>query len=261
MRERAVRVHARLRPRTPSRRQSAIGIVGVLLLWECAVRCGMMDAAICPAPTMLMTELAALARAGILGEALAASGTRWLVGMVLGSTVAVVAAVAAGCCARIGGWVLPWVHLLYPVPKIALLPLFVLWLGIGEWPKSVIIALGAFFPVFINTWNGIRRLPVRYDEVVAVYPVGMGYYLRHILLPATAPAIFVGLKLAAGSALVLLVAAEMLAADTGIGALILHYGDLMLTAPLLACVAVLAAAGLCIQYILGQAERYFVRWR
>ncbi len=261
MAEMPVRVHAQLKPRTPARRQSAVGIVGVLLLWECAVRCGAVDAASCPAPTMIMTELAALAATGILGKALAASGLRWLVGMVLGSTVGVALAVAAGRCTRVGGWVLPWVHLLYPVPKIALLPLFVLWLGIGEWPKSVIIALGAFFPVFINTWNGIGRLPVRYDEVVAIYPVGTRYYLRKILLPAAAPAIFVGLKLAAGSALVLLVAAEMLAADTGIGALILHYGDLMLTAPLLACVTVLAAAGLCIQYLIGRAERYVIRWR
>lgn len=256
-----VRVHLPLTAATPSQRQTAIGIGVVLLCWEWIVRAGWVAAAVCPAPSMILTELAVLGHSGILGPALLASGIRWLTGMTAGSIVGILAAVAAGRRTAIGGIIVPWVHLLYPVPKIALLPLFILWFGIGEWPKSIIIGLGAFFPVFINVWNGIRRLPRSYDEVIAVYPVGTGYYLRRILLPALLPAVFVGLKLAAGSALVLLVAAEMLAADTGLGALILHYGDLMLTAPLLACVTVLAAAGLVIQLLIDRAERYFIRWR
>ncbi len=256
-----VRVHPPAATREPGRRHIVGGIGGVLLLWECAVRFGGVNATDCPAPSMIILELVRLGVTGVLWPALVASGMRWLTGMLTGCGLGVLLAVAAGRDRLLGGLTVPWVHLLYPVPKIALLPLFVLWLGIGELPKLVIIALGAFFPVFINTRHGMSRLPRRYDEVVAVYPVGTRYYVRRILLPGVYPSVFAGLKLAAGSALVLLVAAEMLAADTGIGALILQYGDLMLTASLLACVTVLAAAGLVIQYLIGCWERAVVRWR
>ena len=135
----------------------------------------------------------------------------------------------------------PIVNALYPIPKIALLPLFILWLGIGELSKVTIIALGVFFPVAMNTYSGVKNVDT--------------------LLIKVAVSFNAGLRLAAGTSLLLLVAAEMIAAQEGIGALILHYGDLMITDRLMAGVIVLSLLGLIFNLGLQWLEHKIVPWK
>ena len=104
--------------------------------------------------------------------------------------------------------------------------------------------MGVFFPVLINTYSGVTRMPVIYTKVSVICQLTDRQYIRRVVLPAAMPSIFTGLRLGAGISLILLVAAEMLAAGKGIGALVLHYGDLMLTDRLMACVVLLALMGL-----------------
>ena len=148
---------------------------------------------------------------------------------------------------RIGS---PIVNALYPIPKIALLPLFILWLGIGELSKVTgelskvtIIALGVFFPVAMNTYSGVKNVDPLLIKVAVSFNATRWMTLKKVVLPAALPMIFAGLRLAAGTSLLLLVAAEMIAAQEGIGALILHYGDLMITDRLMAGVIVLSPFG------------------
>lgn len=233
----------------------------LLLGWEAAVRVGAIPALYLPAPTTVLAELQRLLLDGTLPAALLASGIRWLVGVAGGTLCALVPALALGLSPTGRKFLLSGVHVFYPMPKIALLPLLVLWLGIGELPKYVIIGLGVFFPLALNTLAALAQVPRQYYEVAAVYPTSRGRLIREVLWPAILPAIFTGLRLGCGTALILLIAAEMLAADTGLGALILQYGGLMLTAPLLACVAVLSLAGVLIQWLLTRAEYYAMPWR
>lgn len=233
----------------------------VLAIWEGAARVGAVPEIILPGPVAIVGELFRLAGVGDLGPAVAASAWRWLVGVAGGGVLGLALALAAGVQRHVRAVLVPLVHFLYPVPKIAMLPLFVLWLGIGESPKWLIIGLGVFFPVFISTLQGIAHIPRIYYEVATVYPTSQGRFLRQIVLPAVLPSVFAGLRLGCGTALVLLVAAEMIAADTGVGALILHYGDLMLTKSLLACVLLLSLAGLLVQWLLQQAERLAIPWK
>lgn len=201
-----------------------------------------------PAPTSILLESFRLSF-NELGLAVIASAKRWVVGVGLGSIIGISLAILCGTQKKWRSALEPWIHFLYPIPKIAILPLIVLWLGIGEVPKYVVLALGAFFPTFLTTLEGIDHLPRIYYEVLAIYPVSHAYFLRKIIIPAIIPSIFAGLRLATGTGLVLLVAAEMIAADTGLGALILHYGDLMLTTSLMACVLLLAWLAALLQQV------------
>lgn len=230
-------------------------------IWETTARLGFLPAIYLPAPTVIITELFRLLATGELLPALGASAERWLIGVVGGGLCGLLLALGAGTRRNLHELTVPLVHFLYPVPKIAMLPLFILWLGIGEEPKWVIIGLGVFFPVFISTLQGIRHIPRIFYEVAAVYPTSNARFLRKIVFPAVLPSIFAGLRLGCGTALVLLVAAEMIAADTGIGALILHFGDLMLTHSLLACVLLLSLAGLFVQWTLQYLERLAIPWK
>ena len=166
----------------------------------------------------------------------------------------------AGTSALADRMVTPLVNALYPIPKIALLPLFILWLGIGELSKVTIIALGVFFPIAMNTYSGVKNVDPLLIKVAASFRAGWFYTMRCVVLPYALPMIFAGFRIAAGTALLLLVAAEMIAAEKGIGALILHYGDLMITDRLMAGVIVLSLLGLLFTLLLEWLEKRLVPW-
>ena len=147
------------------------------------------------------------------------------------------------------------------MPKIALLPLIILWLGIGEVSKISIISLGVFFPVVINTYSGVKNIDPLLVKVAVSYRTSRLNIIRKVILPAALPVIFAGLKLAAGTSLLLLVAAEMIAAKEGIGAMVLHYGDLMLTTKLMVGVLVLSLLGLIFNRALEWLERILIPWK
>lgn len=155
----------------------------------------------------------------------------------------------------------PIVNALYPIPKIALLPLFILWLGIGELSKVTIIALGVFFPVAMNTYSGVKNVDTLLIKVAVSFNASWWLTMKSVVLPSALPVIFAGLRLAAGTSLLLLVAAEMIAAQEGIGALILHYGDLMITDRLMAGVIVLSLLGLIFNLGLQWLEHKIVPWK
>jgi NitT/TauT family transport system permease protein len=149
----------------------------------------------------------------------------------------------------------------FPIPKIALLPLLILWLGIGEPSKVAVIALGVFFPMAINTYAGVRQADPLLVRAAVAFGAGRWSVIRKVILPSALPMIFAGLKLGAGTALLLLVAAEMIAADSGIGFLVLHAGNIMDTTKLMVGIVVLSLLGLLSHWALARCERLAVPWR
>ena len=139
--------------------------------------------------------------------------------------------------------------------------LFILWLGIGELSKVTIIALGVFFPVAMNTYSGVKNVDTLLIKVAVSFNASWWLTMKSVVLPSALPVIFAGLRLAAGTSLLLLVAAEMIAAQEGIGALILHYGDLMITDRLMAGVIVLSLLGLIFNLGLQWLEHKIVPWK
>lgn len=213
-----------------------------------------------PPPTLIISALIDMIQDGEIGVSLAASLYRILLGFFLGSAFGLLVGLVTGTSALADRMANPIVNALYPIPKIALLPLFILWLGIGEVSKVTIIALGVFFPVAMNTYSGVKNVDTLLIKVAVSFHAGWGYTMRNVVLPYALPMIFAGLRIAAGTALLLLVAAEMITAEQGIGALILHYGDLMITERLMAGVIVLSVLGLIFNLFLQFLERKLVPW-
>ena len=230
---------------------SFAAIAFLLAVWEIICSTGLISSLFLPAPSAILTALGKLITSGEISRSLTASLYRILLGFALGTgTYALMD--------RIGT---PIVNALYPIPKIALLPLFILWLGIGELSKVTIIALGVFFPVAMNTYSGVKNVDTLLIKVAVSFNASWWLTMKSVVLPSALPVIFAGLRLAAGTSLLLLVAAEMIAAQEGIGALILHYGDLMITDRLMAGVIVLSLLGLIFNLGLQWLEHKIVPWK
>ena len=214
----------------------------LLIVWEFICQLGLVSQLFLPAPSKILTSLFEMC-------------------FTLGSLIGLILGLITGTSAlgdRIGT---PIIQALYPIPKIALLPLFILWLGIGELSKITIIALGVFFPVAMNTYAGVKNVDTLLIKVAVSFNANWWLTMKSIILPSALPMIFTGLRLAAGTSLLLLVAAEMIAAQEGIGALILHYGDLMITDKLMAGVIVLSLLGLIFHLILLKLEKTIIPWK
>jgi ABC-type nitrate/sulfonate/bicarbonate transport system permease component len=239
----------------------AASLATVVAAWELTSRAGAVPSVFLPAPSTVALELARMAASGELLRSLQASLVRIVLGFLIGSGAGVVVGTVAAVSAVAEALVDPLIAATYPIPKIALLPLLVLWLGIGEASKVAVIAIGAFFPVAVGTMAGIRGT----DPLLVRAAVSLGasplQVIAKVRIPSALPVLFAGLRLAAGMSLLLVVSAEMIAAATGIGFTILHAGDLMQTPKLLAAIVVLSALGLLSTWGLKVVEHKVVRGR
>ena len=240
---------------------SVVSILCLLAIWELICQSEVVSSLFLPAPTAIISALLQMIADGEIGVSLATSLYRILAGFFIGSLVGLAVGLVTGTSALMDKIGTPIVNAIYPIPKIALLPLFILWLGIGELSKVTIIALGVFFPVAMNTYSGVKNVDTLLLKVAASFNASWWMTMKSVVLPNALPMIFAGLRLAAGTSLLLLVAAEMIAAQVGIGALILHYGDLMITDRLMAGVIVLSLLGLVFNLILQFLERKAIPWK
>jgi NitT/TauT family transport system permease protein len=238
-----------------------LALLGLVVLWEAFARLGWVPVLFLPSPLGVLEELAGMVVSGELLVHLAASLQRLALGFVVGGALGVIAGVTVGFFSRaeaVGG---PLIAATFPIPKIALLPLLILWLGLGEPSKVAVIALGVFFPMAINTYAGVRQADPLLVRAAVAFGAGRWSVIRKVILPSALPMIFAGLRLAAGTALLLLVAAEMIAVESGIGFLVLQSGNLMATTKLMVGIVVLSVLGVLSHWGLGWLERAALPWR
>jgi taurine transport system permease protein len=247
-----------LRPRWIA---AAIAFVVVLVFWETAARAGWVSALALPPLSAVGAALSELIRSDAfwrnIHDSLFRIATGWSLGTVCGLGVG--AAMGIWSVARAVG--MPAVAALFPIPKIALLPLLILWLGIGEASKVATIALGVFFPTVIATYSGIDNVPRNLIRMAQSFNLPWFAIVWKIILPGALPGILAGFRISASIALILLVSAEMIGAQYGIGQFILTAGNLMQTDQLLAGVVILSLLGLLIGTLLTRLERWVLRWR
>ena len=153
------------------------------------------------------------------------------------------------------------VSALFPVPKIALVPLFIVWFGIGEGSKLVTLGFGVFFPTVINTLAGVDGVSRGLIRMGQSFGLSRTAILAKIVLPGALPAILAGFRITTATAIILLVAAEMIGAEYGIGAFVLSAGNLYDTDALLAGITALSLLGLAISWAIGRLERWLLAWR
>jgi NitT/TauT family transport system permease protein len=238
-----------------------VGLAGLLALWEVLTRTGWVPALFLPSPLGVLAAGVEMLRSGeLMGHVLTSLG-RILLGFALGALGGVAVGLLVGVFGVAEAVGTPLIAATFPIPKIALLPLLILWLGIGEASKVAVITLGVFFPMAINTYAGVRHADPLLLRAAVSFGAGRWSLVRKVMLPAALPMIFAGLKLGAGTSLLLLVAAEMIAASSGIGFLVLHAQNLMETTKLMVGIVLLSALGLGSHWLLTRLERRCIPWR
>lgn len=240
---------------------SLVCFAAALATWEATVRLGAVSPLFLPAPTGIAAALADLATSGQLWRHLSVSLVRLAGGWSLGTAAGLAVGLAMGIWSLARAVGLPFVSALFPIPKIALLPLLILWLGIGEAPKLATIALGVFFPTAIAAYSGVDAVPRNLIRMAQSFGLSPRDVVRKVVLPGALPNILSGFRVSASIALILLVSAEMIGAEHGIGAFILATGNMMRTDQLMAGVALLSILGLAIGAVLSRIERRLLRWR
>lgn len=236
-------------------------LVALVTLWEAFARAGWVPVLFLPSPLGVLGEGWEMLGSGELLVHVASSLRRLVLGFVIGGGLGVIVGVAVGFFAVAEAVGTPLIAATFPIPKIALLPLLILWLGLGEPSKVAVIALGVFFPMAINTFAGVRQADPLLIRAAVAFGARRWSVIRKVILPSALPMIFAGLRLGAGTALLLLVAAEMIAVESGIGFLVLHAGNLMQTTKLMVGIVVLSLLGVLSHWGLGRLERAAVPWR
>ena len=238
-----------------------VGLAGLLVLWELVTRTGWVPPLFLPSPLGVLAAGVEMVQSGELLTHVATSLGRILLGFGLGALGGVAVGLAVGVFSLAEAVGTPLIAATFPIPKIALLPLLILWLGIGEASKVAVITLGVFFPMAINTYAGVRHADPLLLRAAVSFGAGRWSLVRKVMLPSALPMIFAGLKLGAGTSLLLLVAAEMIAAASGIGFLVLHAQNLMETTKLMVGIVLLSLLGVCSHWLLTRLERAVIPWR
>jgi NitT/TauT family transport system permease protein len=238
-----------------------LALAGVVVLWELVTRTGWVPALFLPSPSGVIESGVEMLASGELLVHVATSLRRLLLGFGLGALLGVSVGLAVGFFSLAEAVGTPLIAATFPIPKIALLPLLILWVGIGEASKVAVITLGVFFPMAINTYTGVRNADPLLIRAAVSFGAGRFSLIRKVMLPSALPMIFAGLKLGAGTALLLLVAAEMIAANAGIGFLVLHAQNLMETTKLMVGIVLLSFLGIVSHWLLVRLERLAIPWK
>jgi len=239
----------------------AATLVGLLALWQAGAEYGLIASRFLPPPLAIGRALWGLAASGELWAHLAASLRRFALGWASGTAAGLVVGFAVGLftLARTPGMAV--VSALFPIPKIALVPLFIIWFGIGEGSKVVTLAFGVFFPTVINTVAGVDGVSRNLIRMGQSFGLSWGAIVAKIVLPGALPVILSGFRITTSTAIILLVAAEMIGADKGIGSFVLQAGNLYDTEGLMAGIVMLSVLGLSVAWVLGRLERVLLAWR
>jgi len=247
----------------PSARRGIGVLVFVILLLvaEWGTRAGWISNLTLPRPSDVAATLVELWQSGLFWTHLAPSLTRLVVGSALGISTGIAVGVMIGLFSYVRAGLIPLVAALFPIPKIALLPLFVIWFGIDEGSKYALIALGTFTPTVVSTYGAVDNVDRTLVRMGQSFGLRWTSIVRKIVLPGALPGILSGMRVSIAIGIILLVAAEMLGAEYGIGAYILQAGSLYDLERLFAGVVVLSALGVLTSWAIGLIERRLLRWR
>lgn len=237
-------------------------IIAFVFGWELLVRWRGIAPIYLPAPSVVAIYLVRMILDGSLALNLGVTLLRIFVGFSIAALAGVTLGILMGMSRIIARIADPWIAALYPLPKIALIPLLVIWLGTGEGYKIVISAVTAFFPIVISSYSGIRQT----DRGLVKAAQDLGANRRQIqikvVIPAAIPSIFAGLHLGMGVTIILVVAAEMIggSSQSGMGYLLIQAGQVMETEKVFASLVVLAVVGAIVIKLQEWIDRKVAPW-
>jgi NitT/TauT family transport system permease protein len=238
-----------------------IGFVGVLVIWELSVRAGLIRAVFFSSPTAIAMAAVTLISRGTLQGNIGVSLQEFALGYASASILGILIGIAAGWYRRVNALASPWIAAWYATPHIALIPLIVLWFGIGLWYKVFYVFLVSFFSVVINALVGVQSAEAAYIDVAKSFRANQWTVLRTVVLPGAVPYILTGLRLGAGRAWVGVVVSELVGANQGIGFMINLAGQTLNMSQAMLGIVVLGIFGIAIGEVMRRIERRFDVWR
>lgn len=251
----------RLRAVSSRALRASAAIVTLMAVWEVAPRIGLTDPVFLPPLSRVLVALTDLVTSGELTTHLQASLTRAAVGFAIAVVVAIPLGVAIGWYKPVSDFLNPILELFRNTAALALLPVFILVLGIGETSKIALVVYACTFPVLLTTISGVRTvdpLLVKSARSLGLAPVPL---FQKVILPAAVPTIFTGIRMAGASSILVLIAAEMVGAKAGLGYLITYAQFNFQIEKMYAGIIAIAVVGVSINGVLLALERHFSRWR
>ncbi|MGD9986968.1 ABC transporter permease [Pseudonocardia sp.] len=233
----------------------------MLAIWQILSGTGTLPENILPSPVSVVAVCADLLQAGELQEHLVISFQRVTFSLLIGVSVGVVLAVLSALWKVGESLIDPLMQMGRTVPILALVPLFILWFGIGEPSKVIMIVLGVVFPVYLNTYAGIRSVDAKLVEVGRIVGLSQWGIVRNIVLPGSLPGFLVGLRYALGLAWLLLVISEQVNALAGVGYLMNNARVFMRTDVIVLGIFIYAAAGFFSDWLVRVIEKRALAWR
>lgn len=238
-----------------------IAVVVVIGLWELLAALRVEPVILLPGPVDVVKAFGQMFSTSTIWSDLGASGAELLYGFVLAAVIGIPIGILLGWYRRLGYLFDPFINFFYSIPRIALGPLLIVWLGIGLTSKVTLVFLMAFFPIVINTTTGVRDIDQQLVRASRCFGGGDLQIFRTIALPGAVPFVLSGLRLAVGQSMIGVFVAELLGAQHGIGLLMNNAGQQFQTATVFAGLIIFAVAGFALTALLGRAEKHFAAWR
>ncbi|MEX5381867.1 aliphatic sulfonate ABC transporter permease SsuC [Cronobacter muytjensii] len=234
--------------------------VGVLVVWQFASQAGWLSTRTLPSPESVAETFWRLTASGELWQHLAISSWRALVGFSIGGLIGLTLGLISGL-SRWGERLLDSsIQMLRNVPHLALIPLVILWFGIDESAKIFLVALGTLFPIYINTWHGIRNIDSGLLEMARSYGLSGFSLFRQVILPGALPSMMVGVRFALGLMWLTLIVAETISANSGIGYLAMNAREFLQTDVVVVAIILYALLGKLADLSARALERIWLRW-
>ncbi|WP_419466041.1 ABC transporter permease [Alteribacter salitolerans] len=229
--------------------------------WETAVRFGWTDSHLLPAPSAILQTIWAMGADGSLWQHTGITLYRIFWGFIWGTIIAVVLGSIVGMSRKAETFFDPTIQAIRAIPSLAWVPLFILWLGIGEGAKITLIAVGVFFPVYLNTIGGIQSVDRKLIEVGRAYGLSTFALVKRIILPASLPSFLVGLRSGLGLGWMFVVAAELMGASEGLGYLLVMGQNTLRPDTILASIILFAILGKITDTFLKKLQKRALHWQ
>ena len=232
----------------------------VVLGWEAAAAGGLVSTRFLPAPSDVLAAGWRLALSGELWTNIQVSFARAAAGVLVGGGIGFALGLANGLSALSERLTDATLQMVRNVPHLALIPLVILWFGIEEEAKLFLVALGVFFPVYVNTLHGIRSVDPQLIEMGRIYGMSPLTLFRRVIMPGALPSIFVGLRYALGTMWLTLIVAETISASSGIGYMAMQAREFMLVDVVVLAILIYALLGKAADSLTRLLERVFLSW-
>jgi sulfonate transport system permease protein len=234
--------------------------IALLVGWEISARFGWLSTRVLPEPWAVLTALGRLLASGELWEHVQVSAWRAFSGLAIGGGLGLLLGLLTGSFRLADTLLDSTLQMVRNIPALALIPLVILWFGIDETAKLFLVAVGVFFPIYLNTYHGIRTVDKGLIEMARSYGLGGWSLYRQVILPGALPAILVGLRFALGLMWVLLIVAETVSAQSGIGYMTMNAREFLQTDVVVVGILLYAVLGKLADLAAKGLERWWLRW-